>query len=139
VRDAGPDSLAWASVAGRTPPARSAGQKRWLARVAVAVALIAAAVLSLVLLLPRYLLSWDLAGGAVRPGDRAAAVNAIRSTLMPGLARLAAAPGQPARPGDRQAGSCWRGRAPRWEIAGSGAREPAPESTPGRLRRAKSG
>ena len=52
-------------------------------------ALIGAAVLSLVLLLPRYLLSWDLAGSAVRPGDRAAAVNAIRSTLLQGLAGLA--------------------------------------------------
>ena len=68
-------------------PARPAGQKRWLT--GVAVALIAAAVLSLVLLLPRYLLGWDLAGTAVRPGGQAAAVNAIRSTLLQGLAGLA--------------------------------------------------
>ena len=70
-------------------PARPARQERWLTGVAVAVALTTAAVLSLVLLLPRYLLSWDLAGSAVKPGDQAAAVNAIRSTLLQGLAGLA--------------------------------------------------
>ena len=69
------------------PPARPAGQERWLT--GVAVALITGATLSLVLLLPRYLLSWDLAGSAVKPGDQAAAVNAIRSTLLQGLAGLA--------------------------------------------------
>jgi len=37
-----------------------------------------------------------------------------------------------------QAGSCWRGHGPRWEIARSGAREPAPQSTLIRLRHAKS-
>jgi Pentapeptide repeats (8 copies) len=68
-------------------PSRPAEPRRWLTPVAVT--LIAVAVLSMVLLLPRYLLSWDLAGGAVRPGDRAPAVNAIRSTLMQGLAGVA--------------------------------------------------
>ena len=69
-----------------TPP-RPERPRRWLTLVAVA--LIAVAVLFMVLFLPRYLLSWDLAGGAVRPGDRAGAVNAIRSTLMQGLVGLA--------------------------------------------------
>jgi hypothetical protein len=47
------------------------------------VALAAAAVLSMVLFLPRYLLSWDLAGSTAGPADRASAVNEIRSTLPP--------------------------------------------------------
>jgi hypothetical protein len=68
-------------------PARPARSRRWLPWAEVV--LVAVAVLFLVLLLPRYLLSWDLAGGAIRPGDRADAVNAIRSTLLQGLAGLA--------------------------------------------------
>jgi hypothetical protein len=43
----------------------------------------------MVLLLPRYLLSWDLAGGRATAGERASAVNSIRSTLLQGLAGLA--------------------------------------------------
>jgi uncharacterized protein YjbI with pentapeptide repeats len=43
----------------------------------------------MVLLLPRYLLSWDLAGAKAAPADRANAINSIRSTLMQGLAGLA--------------------------------------------------
>lgn len=68
-------------------PSRPAGRRRWPA--AATVGLIAVAALWMVLFLPRYLLSWDLAGGTVGPGGRAAAVNAIRSTLMQGLAGLA--------------------------------------------------
>jgi hypothetical protein len=68
-------------------PPRPPGQKTWLT-VTVAV-LIAVAVLSMVLFLPRYLLSWDLAGSTARPADRAGAVNAIRSTLLQGFAGLA--------------------------------------------------
>jgi uncharacterized protein YjbI with pentapeptide repeats len=68
-------------------PSRQPGRRQWL--IAVAVALVAVAVLWMVLFLPRYLLSWDLAGGTVGPGGRAAAVNAIRSTLMQGAAGLA--------------------------------------------------
>jgi uncharacterized protein YjbI with pentapeptide repeats len=55
----------------------------------VAVAVVAVAVVALVLLLPRYLLSWDLAGGRVIAADKASAVNSIRSTLMQGLVGLA--------------------------------------------------
>jgi hypothetical protein len=55
----------------------------------MAVALAAVAVLVAVLLLPRYLLNWDLAGVKSVPADRANEVNAIRSTLMQGLAGLA--------------------------------------------------
>lgn len=55
----------------------------------VVVALTAGAVLAIVLLLPRYLLSWDLAGGKATPAARASAVNSIRSTLMQGFAGLA--------------------------------------------------
>jgi hypothetical protein len=51
----------------------------WLiAAVAVAV------ILGVVLLLPRYLLAWDLDGGPA-PTDRAKAVNDIRTTLLQGL------------------------------------------------------
>jgi len=57
------------------------------------VTLIAVGALWTVLLLPRYLLTWDLSGGAVGPGSQAAAVNAIRSTLMQGLAGLAVVAG----------------------------------------------
>ncbi len=55
----------------------------------MAAALTASAVVAMVLLLPRYLLSWDLAGGKTTLADRASAVNSIRSTLMQGLAGLA--------------------------------------------------
>jgi hypothetical protein len=55
----------------------------------VAAALVAVAVLVAVLLLPRYLLNWDLAGVKPVPANRANEVNAIRSTLMQGLAGLA--------------------------------------------------
>ena len=68
-------------------PSRPAGRRRWPA--AATVALVAVTVLWMVLFLPRFLLSWDLAGGPVGPVGRAAAVNAIRSTLMQGLAGLA--------------------------------------------------
>ena len=68
-------------------PPRPPGQRTWLT--AVMAALAAVAVLLLVLFLPRYLLSWDLAGSTARAADRAAEVNAIRSTLMQGLAGLA--------------------------------------------------
>lgn len=68
-------------------PTRPAGQRRWLTPVAVALA--AVAVLVAVLLLPWYLLNWDLAGVKPVPADRANEVNAIRSTLMQGLAGLA--------------------------------------------------
>jgi uncharacterized protein YjbI with pentapeptide repeats len=68
-------------------PPRPPGQRSWLT--AAVAALIAVAVLLLVLFLPRYLLSWDLAGSPARPADRAGAVNAIRSVLMQGLAGLA--------------------------------------------------
>ena len=87
MRDTGQPALPGHPPREEPPPTRPAGQTRWLTGVAVAFA--AAAVLSLVLLLPRYLLSWDLAGSAVKAGDKAAAVNAIRSTLMQGLAGLA--------------------------------------------------
>jgi uncharacterized protein YjbI with pentapeptide repeats len=53
------------------------------------VALVAAGVLWAVLFLPRYLLSWDLAGKSPDPSGQAQAVNAIRSTLMQGFAGLA--------------------------------------------------
>lgn len=43
----------------------------------------------MVLFLPRYLLSWDLAGSTAGPADRASAVNEIRSTLLQGLAGFA--------------------------------------------------
>lgn len=52
---------------------------------AVAIALVVAA---MVLFLPRYLLTWDLAG-VKAPADRAGAVNSIRSTLLQGLAGFA--------------------------------------------------
>jgi uncharacterized protein YjbI with pentapeptide repeats len=68
-------------------PSRPAGQRRWPAQAAVA--LTAIAVVAAVLLLPRYLLSWDLAGGTTAPADRANAVNSIRFTLLQGLAGLA--------------------------------------------------
>lgn len=68
-------------------PPRPPGQRALLS--AVVAALVAVAVLLLVLFLPRYLLSWDLAGSTARTADRAAEVNAIRSTLMQGLAGLA--------------------------------------------------
>jgi hypothetical protein len=47
----------------------------------------AAAVTIAVTLLPRYVLSWDLAG-ASPPADRAAAINGIRTSLLQGLAGL---------------------------------------------------
>lgn len=45
---------------------------------------IAVVVMLLVLFLPRYLHSWDLAGSTAKPADRAGDVNTIRSTLMQG-------------------------------------------------------
>ena len=63
-------------------PPRPPGQKIWLA-VTVA-ALIAVAALSMVLFLPRYLLSWDLAGSTVRPADGSCAYLVPRGHGKPG-------------------------------------------------------
>jgi len=60
------------------PPTRHAGR---LVAAVVAVVVILGVVL---LLLPRYLLAWDLDGGPA-PADRARAVNDIRTTLLQGL------------------------------------------------------
>ena len=49
---------------------------------------VAVLVIGVVLLVPRYALDWDVAGGAA-PTDRAHAVNAIRSTLLQGIAGFA--------------------------------------------------
>ena len=68
-------------------PPRPPGQRSWLTA-AVAALIAVAVLLLLVLFLPRYLLSWDLAGSPARPADQAGAVNAIRSALMQGLAGL---------------------------------------------------
>jgi hypothetical protein len=53
----------------------------WLVAAAAVAVLV---VLGVVLLLPRYLLAWDLDGGPA-PTDRAKAVNDIRTTLLQGL------------------------------------------------------
>jgi hypothetical protein len=50
----------------------------------VAAVLAVVVIFGVVLLLPRYLLTWDLAGGPV-PSDQASAVNDIRTTLLQGL------------------------------------------------------
>lgn len=52
----------------------------------------AGVVLGAVLLLPRYLVVWDVAG-APKPGDRARAVNDVRATLLQGLGGAALAVG----------------------------------------------
>jgi hypothetical protein len=54
----------------------------------IGAALLAVIVVGVVLLLPRFLLDWDIAGGKP-PADRAQAVNAVRATLLQGLAGLA--------------------------------------------------
>jgi len=50
----------------------------------VAAVLAVVVIFGVVLLLPRYLLTWDLDGGPV-PSDQASAVNDIRATLLQGL------------------------------------------------------
>jgi pentapeptide repeat protein len=65
---------------------RAAEPRRWPALTAAAVTVVVLA--AMVLLVPRYLLSWDLAG-ARAPADRAGAVNSVRSTLLQGLAGFA--------------------------------------------------
>jgi hypothetical protein len=68
----------------RVPPRRAPAREPTLHARWIVAAVVAVVVVFSVVLLPRYLLTWDLNGESV-PADRAGAVNDIRATLLQGL------------------------------------------------------